>query len=167
MNVFELATQFNQLQALLEAGEVDPTQLEAELASIDGSLDYKLENIGFLIKNREAAIAGMEAALKALDTRKSATEAEVDRLKALALSLMTATNKKKVEGQYLVLGRQNNAPSVKIAEGATFPAQYMRTPDPVPPPVAVPDKKKIAEDLKLGVIIEGATLVTTQRLTIK
>lgn len=166
MNVFELAGQYRQLEALVDADGVDEAQLIEAWLSVEGDLNHKLENIGFAIKNREAILAGKQEAIKAMEASAISLEKEIDRLKCLALQILQATGHKSAGGQYLKLSAVQTPGKVEIAEGATLPAEYLREIPPVPASTA-PDKKKIADDLKAGVILEGVRLVSGVRLAIK
>jgi hypothetical protein len=51
-----------------------------------------------------------------------------------------------------------------VVDSSKLPAEYWRLP---PAPEPQPDKKKIADDIKHGVVIEGVQLVKKPRLEIK
>jgi hypothetical protein len=168
MNVFELASQFRQLEALVE-GDLDPTAEDALLhywQNVEGDLNTKMENLGFAIRNREAILAGKQQAIKDMQDGAASVEKEIDRLKKLAIALLTATNQKKAGGKALTLSVVANKDAVVVDEGATLPPEYMRMPEPKPP-VPAPDKTKLYEDMKAGVIVQGARLVPSVRLAIK
>lgn len=168
MNVFEIATQYRRLEALVDSeleGAEEGALLQAWLET-EGDLNIKMENIGFAIRNREAILAGKQEAIKAMEKSAMSVETEIDRLKKLAVDLMTATNQKKAGGASLTLSIVANTPKTEVAPDAVLPPEYLRIIPAVPESVE-PDKKKIAADLKMGVIIEGARLVPSVRLAIK
>lgn len=166
MNVFELASQYRQLEALADTGEVDESALLTAWMEAEGDLNHKLENLGFAIKNREATLAGKQEAIKAMEASAQALENDIARMKKLAIDIMTATGHKKAGGSFLTLSTVPTPGRVEIADEAALPAEYLRTIPPVPASTA-PDKQKIADDLKAGVVIEGVRLVPGVRLAIK
>lgn len=166
MDVFELAGQYRQLESLVDAESVDEAQLIEAWLSVEGDLNTKMENLGFAIKNREAILAGKQEAIKVMEHSAIMVEKEIERLKKLAIDLMTATNNKKAGGDFLKLSLVPTPGKVEVDPAAVLPAEYLREIPPVPASTA-PDKKKLADDLKAGVIIEGARLVTGVRLAIK
>ena len=167
MNVFELATQYRELEALVDGGlDLPDEAILATWANVEDDLNTKIENIGFAIKNREAILAGKQEAIKAMEASAMAVEKEIERLKTLAVNLMTATGQKKAGGHALTLSVSPNPPSVEIENAAAIPYDYMRLTEPVPAWYEL-DKKAIAADLKDGVIVPGAKLKRGVRLTIK
>jgi hypothetical protein len=168
MNVFELAGQYRQLEALVDADrdDVPEDELLAHWLKTEGDLNQKMENIGFAIRNREAILAGKQDAIKAMENSAISIEKEIERLKKLAVDLLTATGHKKAGGQALTLSVVPNQPKVVIEDEKALPPEYLREIPPVPASTA-PDKKKIADDMKAGVIVTGAKLVPSVRLAIK
>lgn len=166
MNVFELAGQYRQLESLVDAESVDEAQLIEAWLSVEGDLNTKMENLGFAIKNREAILAGKQEAIKAMEATAVSVEKEIERLKKLAIDLMTATNHKKAGGSHLTLSVVPTPGKVEVDPAAVLQPEYLREIPPVPASTA-PDKKKIGDDLKAGVIIEGARLVPGVRLAIR
>lgn len=168
MNVFELASQYRQLEALVDAGRDDIPQedLLAYWERTEGDLNHKIENIGFAIKNREAILAGKQEAIKAMEATAISVEKEIERLKRLAIDLLTATGHKKAGGSALTLSVVANQPKVEIENADSLPPEYLREIPAVPASIA-PDKKKLADDMKAGVIVQGAKLVPSVRLAIK
>jgi hypothetical protein len=168
MNVFELAGQYRQLEALVDADrdDVPEDELLAHWLKTEGDLNQKMENIGFAIRNREAILAGKQDAIKAMENSAISIEKEIERLKKLAVDLLTATGHKKAGGQALTLSVVPNQPKVLIEDEKALPAEYLRE-IPAVPATSAPDKKKLADDMKAGVIVAGAKLVPSVRLAIK
>lgn len=167
MNVFDIAAEYRNLESLIDSeAEVPEEELLQRWLSVESDLNAKVENIGFAIRNREAILAGKHEAIIAMESSAQAVEKEIDRLKKLAIGLMTATGLKKAGGNTLTLSVVPNAPTVEIENEAEIPFGYLRVIEPIPAWYA-PDKKALAEDLKAGVIVAGARLKKSVRLNIK
>ena len=167
MNVFELASQFRQLEAMVDAqADVPEAELIEAWLTVEGDLNHKMENLGFAIRNREAILAGKQEAIKAMEASAMSIEREIERLKQLAVDLLTATGHKKAGGQALTLSIVPNQPKVVIEDENAIPPEYLRE-IPAVAASTTPDKKKLADDMKAGVIVAGAKLVSSVRLAIK
>lgn len=173
MNVFDLAAQYRDIEHFVaeehqQGGDFAPTDdyILQQWMAVEGDLNAKLENVGFAIRNREAILVGKQEAIKAMEQSAQFVEREIERLKTLAINIMTATGHKKAGGAALTLSLVPNAPKVEIIAEASLHTTYLREVPAVPASWA-PDKKKIAEHIKEGVIVEGARLVQSQRLAIK
>lgn len=166
MNVFDIAEKYVALERMASDENLsDDDLLDAWLAA-EGELSQKIENIGFLIKNRVAALNGMKEAADSLGKRIKSMDNEIERWHAVLLRIMQRTDKKKVVGTYLQISWQFNGASVKVTDEMAIPTDYMRW---VPPSEGrfVPDKEKILADLKEGVIIDGVERQQTARVVIK
>jgi hypothetical protein len=166
MNVFELAAEYRMMESLLDSAEVDQDALLDSWMSVEGEINQKIENIGFMIRNREALLLAKKQAIEAMQDSMKPIERDIDRLRALGITLLNAVGKKKAGGASLMLSVVPTTAAVQIAPDAAIPDEYMRLPV-VAPPVPVPDKEKLARDLKAGVVIEGVSLRTGTRLAIK
>jgi phosphoserine aminotransferase len=168
MNVFELASQFKQLEALVDSDlpNIDQDELLQHWLAVEGDLNQKIENIGFAIRNRQSALAGKQKAIKDMESSAVSLENEIERLERLAIGLLTFKGQKKAGGHALTLSIVRNQPSVAIEKLEALPPEYFRE-VPAVPASRAPDKKKLADDLKAGVIVSGAKLIPSVRLAIK
>jgi hypothetical protein len=167
LNVFEMAAEYRQLEALVdtEANYPEAELLGAWLA-VEGDLNHKLENLGFAIRNREAILVGKQDAIKSMEASAVSLEKEIERLKKVALDLLHATNQKKAGGQFLTLSLVANPIKVDVEDASILPPEYLREIPAVAASTA-PDKKKIADEIKAGVIVPGVKVVTSDRLAIR
>lgn len=165
MNVFEITGAYRQLEALLELDPDDET-LQAEINRIDDAAENKAENIAYLIRNREAALAGMALAKSELEGRMRNAAADVDRLKEKLHGLLAATGKRKVQGRFVTVSVVNNKAAVIVDNPGLLPPQFLRMVPPIPA-VIEPDKAKLYEAMREGEIIAGARLVPSERIVIK
>jgi hypothetical protein len=162
-HLYELSTIFASLQAEIEEGE--PEAVATALAKIDtiaGAFDDKAKQVGFLIKNLQAFENAVETEAEAMAARAKATKARVASIKEYLRSNMERTGTKKIECPQFKITLRDNPPKVNIV--GDVPAEYMRQPEPPPPE---PDKKKILEDWKEGVVIDGVEITIGNRVEIK
>lgn len=164
MNLFELVGERLALQNKLEVMNFDEETILDTLEGNSTELAAKVEDYGYVIKNRYAFTDAMQAEIDRMMARREAELNRIDRIEKWLLSSMIACNYTKMEGPAFTISVQNNPEKVEI--DGEVPAEYMRTPEPKPP-VAVPDKKLILADLKAGKDVLGCHIVRTQRLVIK
>jgi hypothetical protein len=117
-----------------------------------------------VIRQITADTAGVTAEIERLTKLKKSMEGNVQRLKNNLQFAMEATGKTKFKTGLFSFGIQKNPPSVVMDEQylENIPEKYLVQQDPVI------DKKKIKEDLKAGVDLEGiAHLEQTESLRIR
>jgi Siphovirus Gp157 len=164
MKLYELSTMYSALQADIEEGE--PEAIDRALAKIDAIADAfedKAKQVGFLIKNLQAFETAVEAEAEAMAARAKATKARVASIKEYLRSNMERTGVKKIECPQFKITLRENPPKVTIV--GTVPAEYMK--EPTPPPEPEPDKRKIIEDWKQGVVIDGVEITVGNRVEIR
>ena len=116
------------------------------------------------IRNLEASAEQIKAAEKAMADRRKSLEAKADRIRQYLLDNMNRTGITKIECPYFVLGVRKNPPAVEVLNQDMIPDEYFDIPEPPAPTL---NKNRLKEDLKAGVIVEGAKLTAGQSLTIK
>jgi hypothetical protein len=164
--LYELSTIFARLQTEIEDGE--PEAVTTALAKIDAiadAFDDKAKQIGFLIKNLKAFETAVTAEADAMATRAKATKARIASIKEYLRSNISAAGVKKIECPQFKITLRDNPPRVNILDASQIPAEYMHEPPPPPPPE--PDKKKILDDWKQGVVIDGVEITIGNRVEIK
>lgn len=160
MTLFEMSAAAQQLQTLLEAGEIDEQVLADTMESIGAS--EKLESYVYVQKNLEAEIVAFDAEIKRMTERKKALESRVERLKAAQVQFMQATGQKSASaGTFRLTLRESK--SVEITDEAAIPAEYIT----VIPSSTRPDKKAMLAALKDGAEISGASLKTGWSVIVK
>jgi hypothetical protein len=170
MNVFDLLERYAALDAQLQYAEDLPQDERAnvlahalaELHTLDDAIDTKLENIAFLIKNREALIKAREQAADKMRVSCGVLMQQVERLKELELLLLQKTDRRMVQTPNFAIRWQFNPGRVQVNEESKIPPEYWRT-IPAEPQL---DSAKLLSDLKQGVVIEGVELVRDPRIVI-
>lgn len=135
-----------------ETGEVD-----VELISnLSVAYDEKVDSICTIIKEREADDAQLAAEIERLTEKRKRNKKRIDGLKSyLAFCIPDKWSNKR----YTVSIRTNQSVEANVD---ILPEEYKRTTVKVEA-----DKKKLADVLKGGVEIPGASLVTSRSTTIK
>lgn len=160
MNLYELADAYTQL---LEIEDITPENFQMALDSINGEIDEKLFNIGRLVRNIEAEVAGIKAEEERLCKKRKAAENTVIRLKEYARSAMIMTGKTKSSDGVITWAIQNNPAKVEIDPDIEISHDVCKH----VPESWVPDKNTIAQRLKGGVDIPGCKLVVEQGVRLK
>lgn len=150
-NLYELSNDYIKLQELLEEGELDPEMLEEAMQYTKEELSIKFENYCKVIRNIENNIAGLKAEEDRMSARRKAMENNIKAMKTRMLDAMVTTDTKKIDGELFTISRQKNPASVVMDVNyiEDVPEKYLIEQDPKI------DKKKLAEDLKAGVELDG------------
>jgi hypothetical protein len=160
MKLYELSTIYANLQTEIE--EDNPEQALAKIGSIEGAFNDKAQQVGFIIKNMEAMADAVSNEAAAMSAREKAIKTRVAAIKEYLRSNMERAGVKSIECPQFKISLVNNPPKVNIV--GSVPEEYLRTPEPPPPE---PDKKKILEDWKQGVVIDGVEITQGNRVQIK
>ena len=97
MKLYEIAEEYENLLAAIDAGEIPEEALADTLESIETLLDDKADNIACLIKNLEAESEAIKAEEKRLAERRKAKENRAESLKAYLSATLIKSGKLKVE----------------------------------------------------------------------
>lgn len=164
LTLYTIADQYlADLQALQDM-EIDEQTFADTLEGLSGDLELKATNVAMFIRNLEASAEQIKAAEKAMADRRKALEAKADRIRQYLLDNMNRTGITKIECPYFVLGVRKNPPAVEVLNQDMIPDEYFDIPEPPAPTL---NKNRLKEDLKAGVVVEGAKLTAGQSLSIK
>ena len=125
----------------------------------------KLSQIAAYILNTELEAEQASVVIKRVSALKKAHDRKSERLKQYLADQMKAVGRTEIladDGSFKVKLYLNRDSSVVLEDGASFPPEFYE--DPKPPE---PSKSKIKQALLDGKEIEGASIVTKDRLTIK
>jgi hypothetical protein len=164
MKLYELSSTFNRLQEEIESG--DDSLVGTALAKIDiieMAFQDKCQQVAFLIKNMDAMAEAVSKEAEAMSAREKSIKARIATVKEYLRSNMERCAVKSIECPQFKITLKLNPPKVNIV--GDVPAEYLRPPPP--PPAPEPDKKKIIDDWKQGVVIEGAEITQGNRVEIK
>lgn len=161
---FELAEQYRRLAEFLTEQHDDPQVIRDTLDGESGPLDEHLENLAKMVRNLEAADAGIMRTMEDLAARHAALQRAAERGRKLILELMQRSQRERVSTALFSMAVRKNPPAVIIDSEAALPPAFMHYPDP---PAPVPDKKAIAAALKAGQEVPGAHCEQALRLDIR
>lgn len=149
------------LQELAE--DATPEQVHLALAPLEGQIAVKGQNIAAFCLNLEAEAEAIENAARKLKARADSIKRKQEGLRHYLMVNMQALGISEIKANDGTFRAKivKNPPAVEIT--GQVPAEYER----VIPEKREPDKNKIKDDLKAGVIIEGAHLVQSERLKIE
>ena len=147
----------NQVVEQLETAE-NPAEM---IESLDKAIQVKAAGIGIYCEKLDGMVAALDDTIKKLQARKKAFQNRKESLKAYTLEAMKRHDIQKIECPECTISIQENNPSVDDYEPKLIPAEYWKQPEPVL------DKKALLDDLKAGVIVQGARLKQTEGIRIR
>lgn len=162
--LYQIADQYLADMQKLQDMELDDQTLMDTLEGLSGELEVKATNVAMFVRNLESSAEAIKAAEKAMAERRKAIEAKAERIRQYLLENMQRTGITKIESPYLAIGLRKNPPSVEVIDQALIPDEYFDIPEPPAPTL---NKNRLKDDLKAGVIVEGAKLFQGQSLSIK
>ena len=164
MTLYELTDDFRALLELAEDPDVDPEVLHDTMEGIEGAIEDKADGYAMVMKELEASELAIKNEVDRLNNRRLSISNNIRHMKLALQSAMEITGKTKFKTTLFSFGIQKNPPAVVMDEQylENIPQKYLVQQDPTI------DKKKIKEDLKAGVDLEGiAHLEQTQSLRIR
>ena len=158
MNLYEITGAIAQLTELMEEGEIPAEVFEDTVANLGA--ENALEGVIKAIRNATADAEAYKAEAERLTEKRRAAEEKVDRLKALILNYLTATDQKKASAGIFSVSRRATK-SCELLDETAIPAEFL-----IPQPAKI-DKKTILAKLKEGEEIPGAQLKESESIAIK
>ncbi|PEA85659.1 siphovirus Gp157 family protein [Bacillus thuringiensis] len=160
MKLYELTSNFNQLQQMIEDG-VDPEVVQDTLQAIEEAFDEKVQGAALLVRNIDAQAEAIKVEEKRLADRRKAFENNVKGIKDYLYQQMVAVDKRRIKGTLATVGIQKNPASLDIASDAVIPPKFMI---PQEPKV---DKKALLAAIKDGMQWDGITLKQGESVRIR
>ena len=164
MTLYELTDEYKTLLQMAEDPETDPEVLADTMEALEGEIEDKADGYAIVMKELEASEQKIKNEVDRLNARRLSIANNIRLMKLRLQESMLATGKTKFKTDLFSFGIQKNPPSVVMDEQylENIPEKYLVQQDPVI------DKKKIKEDLKAGVDLEGiAHLAQTESLRIR
>ena len=162
MNIYQLTTEYKQLESILieNEGELTP-ELEQALQINQDQLQAKGISYGYVIKSIEAESDIIDAEIKRLTQLKKVRDNAVERLKTTLKQAMEMYGVLELKTPTLKISFRKSE-SVEIIDMDLLDEKYITKKT-----TEMANKTEIKEALKRGEVIEGAELRTNNNLQIK
>lgn len=164
LTLYTIADQYLIDLERLESMDLDEQTFKDTLEGLSGDLEIKATNVAMFVRNLEASAEAIKNAEKQMADRRKAIEAKADKIREYLKENMLRTGISKIDCPYFQLSIRKNPPSVEVIDQALIPDKYFDIPEPPAPTL---NKNRLKDDLKNGVIVEGAKLTSGQSLQIK
>lgn len=166
-SLFNLTNQYLQLAHQLADGDFDAATVAdtIEASGISDDIAVKCQNIEYVARGAEAHNYAIDVEIARLQALKAQRVKTAQHLRDYIKQSMERLQIERIECPLFAISIRKNPPAVDIYDALSLPACYMVTPAPKPP-IAAPDKKQIAVDIKAGKDVPGARLTQSTRLLV-
>lgn len=161
MTLYELASEYQEVLNMIEAGDVDEQVIADTLESIGGEIEDKADAYAKMIAVLNADVDALKKEADRLTARKKAIEANIDRMKASLENAMRATGKTKFKTQFFSFNIQKNPAKPDILDVDSVPGEFWVMQAPTLDRTAIRDYLKEHGDQ------EWAKLIQTEGLRIR
>ena len=165
-SLFELTHERMELQNKLEEMNFDSETINDTLEGSSTELQEKIEDYGYVLRNRGSFLAAMDAEIERMKARRDAEAKRIAGIEDWLWKNMQACSITKIECSAFTVAIKKNPESVDVLDESLINEWYMYTPAPTPVQPK-PDKKQILADLKAGKEVTGCALKRTVKLIIK
>lgn len=159
MKLYELTAEFEALMHRSDEGE----EVEAALASLQGSIEHKAGGIVRVLANLEALSGALGTEEKRLSRRRKSAEAQVERLREYVRTCMTTAGINRIECGAFSITLSPGQERVEIVDLEQVPADKVRVST-----TRAADKRAILDEYKRdGVVPPGVEIHETTTLRIR
>ena len=162
MKLYEIAERYKNLEELLGNPSIFCHMFLVSLDKVDGEFEEKAENIGKFIKLLDANSKAIDEEIKRLTKLKKSNDNQKNWLKNYLYNAMKLLDKLKLKTKFFNFWIQKNPISLKITDETKLPDTYKET-----EVITTINKEALKEDLKNGLVIEGAELAQGEGLRIR
>jgi len=162
-NIYELSASFEAIAKQIESGNLSAEEAADTIESMSIMIKQKCEGVTALILNSDSDVEQLKKARDKINQRIKSKESFSRRMRGLLQNAMEATKTISLESPQFKIQLVDNPPSVELIEDAEklLDEKYIKI-----KLTRTPDKLKLKEDLKKGLEIPGAQLVTKTRVRI-
>jgi hypothetical protein len=161
--LYALVEQYRELERL-DVEDLDDQALADTLEALQGEITAKATNCALFARNVETFADTVDAAAAQMAERAKRLRKKSESIREYLLNQMRGAGISKIQAPEFTVSIRKNPAAVQIAPDTTIPSEYMVVPEPPPPRV---DKRKLAEALKNGAVIDGVRLEQSERLDIR
>lgn len=160
ITLYQLADEY---QRALDAIQIDEETGEVlgfdRIEALEAQYDQKAINCALYLKSLDAEVKAIKAEETALKQRRETTQKKFDRLKQYIEVCMRSAGKDVIQDPRVRLSFRRSK-KVQILNESLLPARLLRI-------KAEPDKTAIAQELKAGLTVPGAELISNLSLQVK
>ena len=149
--LYQIATDFNDAFAAITNMELSHEELQDSLAAIEGEFKDKAVNVGIVIKNMDADIDQVDAAIKNLQERKRILSNRRSNLAQYLCGCMEATGLTKIPSPLFDLSLRKGVEVAIIENEDDLPDDLVDVKTTI-----TPKKREILAKLKAGEAVPGA-----------
>lgn len=159
VSLYQIESEYQEIadELMENGGELTP-ELELSLAINKEQLQVKSAGYAFVIKDKDAEIEAIDKEIERLNKLKTVRENAKQRLKDAIKNAMVLYGVEKIESNTIRITLAKSAPSVLIEDEKLIPKKYTKTETKTSIL-----KKEIANDLKAGLKVKGASLITDNK----
>lgn len=162
LRLFDIAQDYLKVFDELVAMDDLPVEvIKDTMEGMAGDFEEKAKNTAAYIQGLEAEAKAIEDAEKRMKSRKQFLINQAKRLREYLYSNMQHTGIVNIKSPEIVVKLQNNPPAVMVESESSLPDIYKITES-----VTKIMKSDISRDLKSGIVVPGARLMTSKRLVI-
>lgn len=151
-NIYELTGDYKKIMALIEEGELDSEMLQDTLEAIEGNLEVKAENYGFIAKNLESQALMLDTEIKRLQERSSYCKKQSESMQQTVFDMMKATNNTGFKTDHFTFKTRKSS-ALAVDEYAIIPKEYLKVKT-----IQSVDKTALKKAIQSGAIIKGVTI---------
>lgn len=159
-NIYELSSNWQQLQQLIEDGELDQEILQDTLEGINGEIEEKADGYAKVMKNLQKDIDGLKAEEKRIADKRKVIENSIKSMKQTLGNAMVMTGKTKFKTDLFSFGIQKNAPSLIVDDESLVGEEFVKISTSL-------DKTAIKNALKAGIEVQGVHFEQSESLRIR
>lgn len=160
LTLYALTEQYQKLQEMLAAGEVDEATFADTMKSLEGDITTKVDNLAAVLRTMELECDAYRYEEVRLAERRKALENNRDRLRRYALFELEQMGLKSVKGSRFFVTVQDSTPKVVVDDEQRLPPDFWKETRSL-------DKAAISTALKSGTEVPGAHLETVRSLRIR
>lgn len=165
MKLYELKEVYNNILEMIENGETTAEMMDTSLKQLDDEIEDKAKNIAYIVNQLTYDKDVITKEITRLNAKKESVTKNIDNLKEYLKTNMLATNNTKIKTETFSIYVRNNAMQVDMINENIIPEKYI-TFEQVEPVKKI-DKKAILEDLKNGIVVNGAKIKQSKSLIIR
>lgn len=162
MNIYQLTSNWEMLQSMIENGEFTEEELQDTLESLEFDIEEKAENYGLVMKNLEALSDGLAKESKRLAERKLAIDKSILSMESNLLNAMLITGKTKFKTEHFAFSTRKSTRTNILVSVDELAQEYVK--EKVSKSA---DKTAIKKAIQAGEEVYGAELEESISISIK